>query len=211
MIAAALAAALVATGVAATGVVAPASAARPASTTVVEGEVVRLESVQDRAAMASMAVGVPVAWDIGVSADRDDGTIALALESSATPNAFRATVVACGASVAGCARGATLAAGEVRDGRIALGEQRAATAAWYRIEVVLLERAAATAALTFRAVGLGDEVASEGGAAPGPRPEAGALPQTGGAMPPWLLAAGGALLLAGALAVARRGGAEAGR
>ncbi|GAA2174300.1 hypothetical protein GCM10009846_19720 [Agrococcus versicolor] len=143
---------------------APANAAP--STEVIQGEVIRLESVQDAAAMATMDLGRPVAWDVGVTAARSDGTIELSLAVAATPNAYAATVRWCSApwSETGCAAGATpVVEATLVDGAIELGAQSAAETRWYRIDVELIQRiGGATAAIDFRASGAGETVESGG-------------------------------------------------
>lgn len=178
-----------------------APAAPPAAaSTVVEGEVLRLVSVQDRAAMAGMRAGAPVAWDVEVSASRPDGRIDLTLEADATPDAFVAAVRACGAASADCADAPPILRTPLGADEVEIGSQSSAERAWYRVEIVLVEDVArARADVVFRAAGLGDDVASEGGV----------LPETGTAPRAWTLLLGAGLLAAVAVAVASRGRARA--
>ncbi|QCR19777.1 hypothetical protein [Agrococcus sp. SGAir0287] len=163
---------------------------------VVQGQVLRLESVQDVDAMRSMVVGVPVAWDVGVSASEPDGTIAIALQVAATDGAFRGDVRACPVawSADGCAAQEMLFSGPLQDGTLALGTQAASQTRWYRVQVELVaESPGARSDLVVVASGSGETVASDGAT----------LPRTGSAPHGWLVAAALLACAAGAAAIAR--------
>ena len=182
---------------------APTIAHAASERTIVQGDVLRLESVQDAEAMAGMVPGVPVTWDVGVSASQPDGDITVQIEVDSTDDAFSATVAACNVAwdADGCATGAapTVRAPLV-DGVIVLGEQPSGVSRWCRIAVVLdADQGAPAADLVFRATGLGDDVASGGDVT---------LPQTGADVPGLgiglsVMAVGGGIVIA---ALARRRG-----
>ncbi|MFC7432601.1 MULTISPECIES: hypothetical protein [unclassified Agrococcus] len=162
--------------------------------TVIEGEVLRLVSVQDAQAMAAMLPGEPVTWDVGVGSSEPAGTIDVSLDVvDAATGAYRAVVQVCDErwSASGCALGATPLLDEtlVEGERAQLARQDAAASAWYRIEVELLApRGGATVDLRLTADGFGEVLGDGGeagtpGAQPGTQPPVGAipgLPQTGG-------------------------------
>ncbi|SDH27680.1 hypothetical protein SAMN04489720_0641 [Agrococcus jejuensis] len=179
----------------------PAAAHAAPARTIIQGDVLRLESVQDVEAMAAMVPGVPVSWDVGVSASRADGDIALQLEVDATDEAFSTVIASCAVAwdADGCATGeAILAEAPLDDGVVVLGEQPSGEQRWYRIAVVLdIDLGDHRADLVFRATGLGDDVASGGDVG---------LPPTGLDVPGLgiglaIMAVGGGILLA---ALARR-------
>ncbi|SDH27494.1 LPXTG-motif cell wall anchor domain-containing protein [Agrococcus jejuensis] len=194
--------ALVTVGVAAAMIVgvAPVAHAAPSQTTI-QGDVLRLVSIQDRDAMRAMVPGVPTAWDVGVSANRADGDITVRLEVDATDDAFAATVRWCAVAwtADGCATGATLLSdATLADGALTLAEQPAGESRWYRIEVRLVIGIGDHAAnLVFRALGMGDDVASGGDVE---------LPRTGLGVPGLGFALAGAAVASGVLVavVARR-------
>ena len=144
---------------------ATAAAAAPA-TEIVQGQVLRLESVQDVEAMRTMEPGAPVAWDVGVSASEPDGSIDVALAVSTTLDAYRASISSCASAwtTEGCANGAqAIFDGELVDGVVLLASQPAASPRWYRIEVELLAPiGGATADLVLSATGAGETVESGG-------------------------------------------------
>lgn len=146
-------------GVGAVAVAAPAS-------TVIQGTVIRLESVQDAAAMTTMEPNAPVAWDVGVSASQEIGTIDVSLEVEVDRDAYAVVVRACDAAwtTTGCSSGeVAIVEGDLDSGVLDLGAQPAATPRWYRVEVELLGfHGGATASLVFRASGAGESVASGG-------------------------------------------------
>ncbi len=162
---------------------------------VVQGEVLRLESVQDATAMAAMSVGVPVTWDVGVSASEPDGTIAVGLRVATTDDAFRAVVRSCtlawsGSSCTGAVE--TLYDSALDSGEVALATQRAADVRWYRIDVELVDDVpGARVDLVLVASGSGETIASDGGT----------LPRTGLASSGWLVATAAGAVAVGALAL----------
>ncbi|MDL9978992.1 hypothetical protein [Microbacterium candidum] len=183
----------------AAALVAVAPAARAATvTTVVQGSVIRLVSTLDPTAATTMLPGVPVDWDIEVSASLADGVIDVALGGTATPDAFALTARECATAWTdtGCATGERMLGTAVAGEPLPLGRQSSAAQRWYRIEVVLARWVpGATATLEFRASGVG-------ATAP-----AGTLPATGGGIAPLfvpaLVAIGSGLLIAGIARAAR--------
>jgi hypothetical protein len=183
--------ALAAAGVAASvGSVAQAAV----QTTVVAGEVVRIESRLDTAQAAEMTEGVPVSWDLEVSATRPDGVIDLGLDATVPDDAFDVTVRSCEAAWtdAGCPTGERMLAAGPADTALAFARQSAADPGRYRVDVVLARAApGATATLTFRAAGTGTA---------GPPSPSGTLPATGVGVAPLVLPA--VLAIAVGLAIA---------
>jgi hypothetical protein len=190
-----MAAVVGATAVAAAVLLSVAPAAGASLTTVVQGDVIRLVSTEDAAA-AVMVPGVPVDWDVEVSASRADGVIEVSLGGTATSDAFALTARECAApwTDTGCAAGERMLGSAIAGAPLSLGRQSSAVQRWYRIEVILARwMPGASATLEFRASGMG----STG-------PDA-TLPPTGGLIAPLFLpalaAVGTGLLVAG---VARR-------
>lgn len=171
-------------------------------TTIVQGSVIRLESVQDPAAMASMTPGTSVLWDVGVSTSEPAGTLTVTLESVDRAPAFSVSVRACDGNYAsGSCSGqeSTLAVDVTPGGLLQLTTQDAAASAWYRVEVSLVDAVQhAEVQLVFRAAGVGESVESDGAVW---------LPTTGADIVPALWLALAAIVLGivvAALARARR-------
>lgn len=172
--------------------------------TVIEGEVLRLVSRGDRAAMRSMVVGVPVPWDVTVSADAQEGTITLSLRTSGTDTgAFRRAVRACDVpwTDAGCPGTVStllVDAPAVGVGSTRLTEVPAAVDTHLRVDVALV-RATPGARVAFDLVahGRGDVAVAGVPGAGG----AGALARTGADVAHAVALAAGAVLLG--LGVAR--------
>lgn len=189
------------------GVPAAAPAAQAATvTTIVQGRVIHLVSTLDPEAAAAMLPGVPVDWDVEVSASRADGVIDVSLGGTATPDAFALTARECATawSDTGCAAGERMLGTAVAGQSLSLGPQSSAVQRWYRVEVVLARWVpGATATLEFRASGMGTSA------------PAGNLPSTGGTVAPLflpaLVAIGSGLLIAGVARVARRPAEQRGR
>ncbi|MGW9168089.1 hypothetical protein [Agromyces sp. NPDC055658] len=179
-----------------------------ADETVVQGEVIRLVSVGDAQAMASMAPGETVVWEVGVSAQAPErGTIAVTLSGTGSPSLGLVGDVAWCAerwTAAGCGAPTTVADGlelPVDGQRLPLLTMSSDDERWLRFEVRMAPSAgppAGLATLVVRATGSGDE------ASIGP-PGSGAhdgLAGTGTVAAPVIavvaaLALGGAALLAG--------------
>ncbi|WP_139177772.1 hypothetical protein [Ruania alba] len=175
---------------------------------VVTGQVLRLVSVQDPAAMGAMDPGEAVTWDVQVSANRPDGEIDLSLNGTGPDGVFQMQVAACTGEGAGCTE-QLLAPTVVGAGTVEVGTQSAAEEVWYRITTELVAPdQGATTVLTFTADGHGEDVsAGDPGA---PRGDPGLdLPPTGVLAPVLALALTGVLLLGGtALRRASRAGAR---
>lgn len=167
-----------------------AQSARAATvSTVVQGDVVRLVSTLDADAAARMPLGVPVSWDVAVSAVRDDGVIDVGLTGVATPDAYTVTVRTCAVAwtAAGCTRGERSLGSAPAGTTLALARQASGDESWYRIDVVLeREIGGATATLVIGAAGRGT---APGATAPG------MLPLTGEGVAPLLAPALGAIAL----------------
>ncbi|WP_147919213.1 hypothetical protein [Ruania zhangjianzhongii] len=167
---------------------------------VITGDVLRLVSVQDPAAMGSMSPGETVAWDVEVGASEPEGEIALELAADHQATGFRVSVHECTGEGEGCSR-ELLAPAEIGPEATEVGSQVAEETLWYRISVQLAGEEPARTVLTFTAHGHGDEISTDGEAE---------LPDTGAS--PWLpigLAAGAlvvGVLLARLAAVRRRKG-----
>jgi hypothetical protein len=157
--------------------------------TVVQGPVLRIVSALDPAQAATMTEGVPVSWDLEVTAVRADGVIDLSLDATAPDDAFDVTVRACDTAWtdAGCPAGERMLASGAADTAFALARQSAAATGWYRVDVELAREApGASATLVFGAVGTG---------ADGPAPTSGTLPATGLGSTPLVVPALGAIVL----------------
>lgn len=146
-------------GLAALLLLGAAQSARAATvSTVVQGDVVRLVSTLDAEAAAHMPLGVPVSWDVAVSAVRDDGVIDVGLTGTATPDAYTVAVRTCAVAwtASGCARGERSLGTAPAGSTLALARQPSGEEQWYRIDVVLeREIGGATATLVFGAAGRG--------------------------------------------------------
>lgn len=180
------------------------SASAATVSTVVQGDVVRLVSTLDPAQAAATPLGVPVSWDVAVSASRADGVIDVSLDGVATPDAYAVTVRECAVawSATGCASGERMLGTGPAGTAFSLARQSAAEARWYRIDVELQrEIGGATATLTLRAAGAGSD--------PQPVvPGGGGLAATGGMILPVAGPALGAIalgLLVAGIARWRRG------
>ncbi|UFU03018.1 hypothetical protein LQF12_16280 [Ruania suaedae] len=162
------------------------------------GDVLRLVSVQDRAAMRSMEPGESVPWDVQVSANEPEGSIDLSLVAVQAEGGFTVSVAACEAEASGCGRAVLDRVPVTGGSSLEIATQAAAEAIWYRVSVQLSEEATAPASTTLRllAEGAGDEISTDG--------EVG-LPTTGASLLwPAVLALGAVLLGAAIAVVARR-------
>lgn len=172
--------------------------------TVVQGDVVRLVSTLDTAQAAATPLGVPVSWDVAVSASRADGIIDVSLDGVATPDAYALTVRECAVAwtTTGCASGERMLASGTAGTAFALARQSSEDERWYRIDVELQrEIGGAQATLTLRAAGTGADVRPAG-------PGGGGLAVTGGSVLPLAGPALGAIalgLLVAGIARWRRG------
>lgn len=178
------------------------SASAAGAERVIQGEVIRLVSIES-AGMRGLVPGASGVWQVGISADAPSpGRISVRIAAAGDPAlGLRYTVEVCPErwSDAGCPDPRV----PIVDDPIPLdGEERALLSMhdreerWLRIRVDMPASAGdavGTVDLTVRAVGLGDDVATADGSV---------LPDTGAPIP-WVLAGSGMVLLAvGALVMA---------
>lgn len=157
---------------------------------VVHSDHLTLTSIGDAVAMRSMTPGVPVVWQVGVTANAPEpGRIDVFVEGAGSHAlGFSAEIRVCGVQwVNGFCAGKEypvpadgvfdLETGAVRIATMAVTEER-----WALITVLVMERSAETVELTVRAVGAGDQVATGLGG------HIGSMPITGAGMvlAPWL-------------------------
>ena len=189
----------------------PTPARADTSERIVRGRVITLISVGDEEAMASLAPGQPVAWQVGVTSDPPEpGQIELSVRASGplaqTAAGLQVRLDSCPTrwSRGGCAAGSSpvLAAGAasrwiapVPAGRLRAGDERwLQVTAWLPTGPAIRAGTASTVIIT--AVGWGDVIDSD------PDHD---LPQTGSTASRLLLwLAAGALVTGGAVLVARR-------
>lgn len=159
--------AVLATSLAAT----PGRAEAVSTVTVVQGDVIRLTSIGDAAAMGSLAPGGSAAWIVGVEADAPSpGTIRMSLAAAGSANPFLdVTVTACDRrTVDGTCPNASvlvpttpLAERDVFD----LGTMTDTESRWLRVEARMSgpeDTAPTSSVFTVTADGYGETVASSG-------------------------------------------------
>ncbi|WP_245560975.1 hypothetical protein [Agromyces subbeticus] len=185
----------------------PADRAEAASTeTIVQGEVIRLTSIGDAAAMASLGAGESAVWIVGVQAEAPSpGVIrmSLAAEGAANP-LLEVTVTACDhRTVDGhCADEQVLVPATALDARTTfdLGAMTDTDERWLRVETrlsALGSELPVQSEFTVSADGFGESVGTDGG---------GAIAASGVDLAPWLAVASASVIagVATALVAAAR-------
>lgn len=174
----------------------PTAASAAPTTQVVQGEVLRLVSVADWDAASSLLPGVPVEWDVEVSADAPDpGIVRIGVSATGSATLLLDVFVCASAwSAGGCPGGATVLRADwsiPRDGgQIGLTEIADTEVAHLRLAIAL-DPAGADGSTDIRvhAQGAGES------AVVGP---GGGLATTGpSASLPWVLGAGAVLVVSG--------------
>ncbi|MFD2757269.1 S26 family signal peptidase [Gulosibacter faecalis] len=182
----------------------PPAIAAGESTTVIEGDVIRLTSIGDFAAMQSMRPGVPAYWQVGVEADtQDPGTIDVTAEASGSAELgldleFRACTVqwidgVCSGEEVGVNAPAASLLGADPHPLLTLPADQAR---WVLVTATIPEDASGSVSVLIRATGMGDDLVAA------PENPLTTLPATGGT-PAWMLGLGAVLVTIG-LALAAR-------
>lgn len=136
-------------------------------------DIVRVEATLDREAARRMEPGVPVTWDVAVSASRDDGVIDVRWEGDDPTGSFSVEVRECDVAwtSAGCRSGEHVRPRVTADGAAAIATMPSRETRWYRLRIWLADSGgvpdARVARLTVhaRGEGRGDEegLAQSGG------------------------------------------------
>lgn len=104
-------------------------------------DVVHLEAALDRDAARRMEPGVPVTWDIAVSASRDDGVIDVRWEGDDPTGSFSVEVRECEVAwtAGGCRSGERARPIVSADGAAAIATMSSRETRWYRLRIWLAD------------------------------------------------------------------------